>query len=165
MAEALLKRRRVSEEVAPGSSPAPALAAAAAAARPSAPHARHSPAFPLGEGTRAALEAAGYGPGTAVAVASGRLGEGLGQQGFEAPSSLDSSMVEEGVGSSSGGSSSSISAQASGGGASGAAAAPGGEPAPAPPHFALSRTAALAQAFARRSVKPLILFVQAQQGL
>ena len=37
--------------------------------------------------------------------------------------------------------------------------------APAPPHFALSRTAALAQACARRSVKPLILFVQAQQGL
>ena len=164
MAEALLKRRRVSEEVAPGSSPAPALAAAAAA-RPSALHARHSPAFPLGEGTRAAQEAAGYGPATAVAVASGRLGEGLGQQGFEAPSSLDSSMVEEGVGSSSGGSSSSSSSAQASGGASGAAAAPGGEPAPAPPHFALSRTAALAQAFARRSVKPLILFVQAQQGL
>jgi hypothetical protein len=68
-------------------------------------------------------------------------------------------------GSSSGGSSSSSSSSSSAPASGGAAAAPGGEPAPAPPHYALSRTAALAQAFARRSVKPLILFVQAQQGL
>ena len=87
----------------------------------------------------------GFGPATAAAVAGGRLEDVLEES---EPPSLDASMAVEAAG---------------GGGVEGGAGGGAGAPlraGEAPPFLVLPQAAAAAQAFARRSIKPVVLFVQ-----